>query len=190
MFRKSKSFPTMRLEGAGMSNSHQTWVGDWRERIRERVQSLGSESVRDFLEHHPAEPYFKVARRLGNDVAAVQLARMQFEEAADQDEVRQAAMDGFSREILENLKRGWGVGKHADFRTASVYAGWMALLEFRADAPDLRPKGDAVWISLTAIQPPHGWLPSGPNDPIIQAAFAQGWPPHEVRQVQMASFRS
>jgi hypothetical protein len=96
-------------------------------------------------------------------------------------------MDGFSREVVENLKRGWGVGRHADFRTAGVYAGWMALLEFRADAPQLRPKGDAVWNSLKEIQPPRGWLPSGPNDPVIQAAFARGWPPHEMHQVQMAS---
>jgi hypothetical protein len=189
MFLELKPSLTMRLEGSGMSNSHQTWIGDWRARIRERIHSRGSESVRGFLEHHPAEPYFKVARRLGDDVAAIQLARMQFEEAVDRDEVRQVAMDGFSREIVENLKRGWGVGRHADFRTAGVYAGWMALLEFRADAPHLRPMGDAVWNSLKEIQPPQGWLPSGPNDPIIQAAFAKGWPPQEVRQVQMVSSR-
>jgi hypothetical protein len=159
MFLELKPFLTMRLEGDGMSHSDQTWIGDWRQRIRERIHSLGTERVTDFLERHPAEPYFKVARRLGNDVAAVQLARMQFEEASDRDEVRQVAMDGFSREVVENLKRGWGVG----------------------------PKGDAVWNSLKEIQPPRGWLPSGPNDPLIQAAFARGWPPHEMHQVQMAS---
>jgi hypothetical protein len=138
---------------------------------------LGHESVGNYLASHPAEPYFKVARRLGNDVAAVQLARMQFEEAVGIDGIRRAAMDGFCREIAENLKRGWGVGRHVDFRTAGVYAGWMALLEFRADAPHLRPKGDAIWSSLKEINPPQGWLPNGPNDPIIVAAFAKGWPP-------------
>jgi hypothetical protein len=177
----------MRLEGERMSKPDQTWIGDWRERIRERVRSLGSVSVAEFLEHYPAEPYYKVARRLGNDVSAAQISRMQFEEAANRDEVRHRAMDGFTREIVENLKRGWGVGKHVEFRTAGVHAAWMALLEFRADAPHLRPKGAAVWDSLKALQPPRGWLPSGPDDPLIEAAFAQGWPLQESLQIQMTS---
>lgn len=165
-----------------MSNVDQIWDGDWRARIRGRVHSVGCETVGDFLKRHPSEPYFKVARRLGDDVAAVQLSQIQFEEIADASELRRAAMDGFSREIAEHLKRGWGVGRHVDFNTAGAYTGWIALLQFRAEAPHLVPRGDAVWNELKALNPPQGWLPSGPDDPIIQAAFAKAWPLDDVHR--------
>lgn len=160
-----------------MCSVNQIWGDDWRVKIRGRVRSLGCETIGDFLSRYPSEHYYKVARRLGSDVAAVQLAQMQFEEVADPSEFRQAAMDGIAREIVGHLKRGWGIGKHADFNTAGAYTGWMALLQFRANAPDQLPRGDAVWSEIRAIKPPQGWLPSGPDDPIIKAAFARAWSP-------------
>ena len=149
------------------------WNGDWEARLLSRVQSMGSRSILDFLDRFPAEPYIKVARRLGEDVAAVQLARMQFEEASGPAAFRRAAIDGLAREIAEHLKRGWGVGRHADFNTAGVHTGWMTLLRFRASAPpEIVRKGDAVWEELNRLDPSRGWLPNGPDDAILAAAFA------------------
>ena len=160
-----------------MANANRIWEGDWNTRVRERVRSNGSDSVLDLLDQHPCEPYFLIARRLGNDVAAAQVARMQFEEVDGPGGFRQAAIDALSREITEQLKRGWGVGKHVEFLTADVFAGWMALLEYRVGSPPhILARGEAVWEELNRIDPPQGWKPTGTDDSILVAAFAKGWP--------------
>lgn len=159
-----------------MMTMEQMWSGDWRARIRGRIHALGCETMGDFLNRHPAEPYHKMARGLGVDVAAAQLSRMQFEEATDAGALRLAALDGLARVIKNHLKRGWDVGRHVVFNTAGARADWLVLLEFRADAPHLLPRGEAVWDALKALDPPQGWLPDGPDDPMIQAAFDKAWP--------------
>lgn len=150
----------------------QMWGGDWRARIRGRIHALGCETMSDFFNRHPAEPYHKMARRLGADVAAAQLMWMQFEEISGADEFRLAAMDGLTRVIRNHLKRGWGVGRHVVFNTSHAYAVWLSLLRLYAGAS----RAEAVWDALEALDPPPGWLPDGPEDPIIQAAFDKAWP--------------
>lgn len=153
-----------------------TWEPGWQARLLDSVRAEGAHAVTDFLARFPGEPAIQVAKRLPGNVAAVQLELLQFEEAERAGRLRDAAKDAFCRLIRDNLKRGWGRGRHAEFNTASTYADWLSLLEFRALHPELRPVGDAVWQALLQLAPPDGWLPSGSEDPLIVAAFNAGWP--------------
>src|SRR5262249_59355309 len=105
-----------------------TWAGDWRARLLARLHAQGLDTVAAFLARHPGEPYVRVARRLGDDVAAMQLMLLQFEEAEDADRLRRAAMDGLARELADCLRRGWGRGMHVKFNAARAYAGFLGLV--------------------------------------------------------------
>lgn len=153
------------------------WDGDWRARLADSVRAAGASSVSEFLARHPCEPYVKVVQRLSEPFVAAQLEMVQFEEAERSGQLVQAARDGLSRIIAYHLKRGWGRGMHAQFNTASAYAGWLGLLGFLQETrPELRAVGQAVWQSLIQQPPPEGWIPSGPNDLHIVSAVTAAWP--------------
>lgn len=154
-----------------------TWTGDWRKRIRGLLHSHGCETIGDFLSKYPAESYLDLADRLDPDVAALQLSWMQFDEALEQDRVREASMDCLARCITRNVKRGWLNGRHFQFNAASAYAFWVG--DVTRVRPDLQPLAWNVWQALKELGPPQGWLPSGPDDTFIQAAFEKAWPPDE-----------
>src|SRR4051794_35375021 len=101
------------------------WGGDWQARTRSRLHSLGFETVGDFLARYPCESYLKVVKRLGENIAPMQITWMQFWEAQQQGQVREAAKDCLAREITTRLRRGWGQGVRVDYRTSGVYARWV-----------------------------------------------------------------
>jgi hypothetical protein len=150
------------------------WGGNWQAKLRSKLHSLGCENIHDFLVRYPAESYLKLAKRLGEDIAALQLIWMQFDEAVRDKQFREAAKDCLTREVTAHLKRGWGKGVRIDFHTAGVYADWIG--ELTRVEPQARPLADAVWKALKELQPPEGWLPASPDDPLIVSAFDEGWP--------------
>lgn len=182
------------------------WAPDWGQRLRRRLHSMGYESVTQFLASHPGEPYVTLAEQLGNDVAGVQLGRMQIEEIRDEKEFRHVAMDAMVRELNANLPKGWQCisdpplveDEQTAWRHLAARSPILATLteeatkqriEFQASGayafwivqlqfrdPAVESRADAVWNALKALSPPIGWRPSGPNDPIIVQAFEQGWP--------------
>jgi hypothetical protein len=155
------------------------WGGDWPAKLHSRLHSLGFKTIQDFLARFPSEPYLKLVKRLGENVAAMQLIWMQFQEAQQDASFREAAKDCLAREITGQLRRGWGKGVRVDFHTAGAYANWVT--ELTRFQPDVRPNADAVWRALNELRPPEGWLPVGPDDPVIVAAFAKGWPDAEPK---------
>jgi hypothetical protein len=157
-----------------MDTSNKVWAGDWRKRVFSRIRATGYETITDFLAKSPADSYFDLAERLGEDVAALQLQWMQFGEANDERSIRFAAMDSFVREITYHLPKGWKQDAKSDFDTAGVYADWIGRIQEKQG--ELRPKAQAVWDALKKASPPIGWLPKGPDDPLIVSAFQQGWP--------------
>jgi len=157
-----------------MYDVSRVWCPDWRARLKARLESLGSHTMTEFLGRVPSEPYLKVAQMLGEDVAALQLEWMQFEEAREQNTIRYVAMDSLARELKYHLPTGWRYGAKGDFDTASVYADWIVRLE-QYDR-NLKAIGKAVWQALEERTPPVGWSPSGPEDRLLVAAFAKGWP--------------
>jgi hypothetical protein len=180
-----------------MEYSVPAWVGDWKARIRERLARHGYTSLHDFMTQNPGRPYEVLTDSLGSDLAPIQLIWMQLEDAVREDNLRWAAMDALARELTHHLRTGWvcdlpipqdnepadtgvtqpnqdeGHRRHR-FQTAGVFASWSTQIELVDN--DAASALAAVWNALNSLHPPIGWLPSGPDDPLIVAAFAQGWP--------------
>jgi hypothetical protein len=156
-----------------MDHKDKPWH-DWRRKIETRLRALGCATVTAFLAKFPAEPYIRLAERLGDDIAALQLEWIQFGEATDAKAIRYAAIDSLTRELRYHLPDGWRQSANGDFQTASAYADWIVRVEQKKE--ELRPRALAVWKSLEELRPPVGWLPKGPDDSFIMAAFSKGWP--------------
>jgi hypothetical protein len=125
----------------------------------------------------------KLVETLSDDVAAAQLEQVQFEDAAKSRlSLREAAMDALPRDLNYYLPDGWRHGARNDFETSRAFAVWATRIDLIA--PTLKQRVDDTWAALEILQPPVGWKPTGPTDPIIAAAFAKGWPASAVCQVK------
>lgn len=153
----------------------QTWTGDWQSRIKLRMQANGHETVASFLRANPNEPLFKIARTLGPDVAAVQLAIMYFDEALAQNALKPAARDLLCRVLHGNLRKGWNGGMHSNRMMAGAYSEWLSTMEFRSGTAELRRFAEQAWNALEKSDPSTGWLPSGVDDNRIVEAIDYGW---------------
>jgi hypothetical protein len=154
----------------------QTWTADWPNRLQGELRKQGFETVNDFLQVHPAEPYIKVVSRIAPWVAAMQLERLQMQESKRQGTVRDAAMDAFVRELNGRLPTGWVPDSATESRAAGAFAAATTLIEINGESPEFRSQMFAMYKTLQELKPPLGWRPSGPNDKLIQEAFAHGWP--------------
>ena len=158
--------------------TERVWGGDWQSRIRGLLHANGFETVREVLANYPAEPYTKVGKHLGDDIAGFQILQLQYQEALDCDGIRDVAADALAREIAGKLKRGWGRKMHRDFNRAHAFSSWIGAM--RNYAPDFESSYTAVWNALLQFEPPDDWVPNGPNDPIIADAFETGWPESNI----------
>jgi len=156
------------------STENKAWGGDWRAKFAARLHSLDSSSATELLSRHPGKPYTEVAAELGDDVAALQLEWAQFEEALRQNNLRFVAMDSLARDLRDMLPNGWKEVAKGDFDTSRVFGSWSTRLTMARS--ELEPQVIAVWSALKDSSPPPGWKATGPNDPIILAAFNKGWP--------------
>jgi hypothetical protein len=136
---------------------------------------LGFANVEDFLKQFPAEPYIDVVRRIAPWVAAMQLSRLQMEEAFSTGLMREAAMDSFARN-MNSLPNGWVFDSETDSRAAGACANTSTAVVIDGHSPQFRGHILEVYKVLKSLQPPLGWRPSGPDDPLIQKAFSVGWP--------------
>jgi hypothetical protein len=169
-----------------MDTKDRIWVGDWRTKVRSRVHSVGSETIGEYLARYPAEPYHKVARRLGEDIAAMQLVFMQFEEAQESAAIREAARDCLARELADKLKRGWGHKVHLDFNRANAFSSW--LVHVKEFAPQYEKNCHAVWDALAKLPPGDTWVPTGPADSTLASAFEAGWPVSQRGKVKRQQY--
>jgi hypothetical protein len=107
-------------------------------------------------------------------------------EASESGQIRKAAIDVLVRNINSYLPSGWGKGDRLEFQTASALVWLLSALAIDAGAPELEAKAKRVWSELHGLQPPVGWLPASCEDPLIQQAFALGWP-DEMRNANAES---
>jgi hypothetical protein len=165
-----------------MNPTQTVWTGDWQRRVRSRLLSLGCVTMQDFLARFPGESYLKIAERLGNDIAAIQVEVTQYDEAKALSQIRDAAKDSLARDLNSHVPDGWRHGAKGDFETSGAYADWVGRVQDAEQS--LRTRADAVWTALEKLHPPVGWKPAGPSDPIIAAAFEKGWPVSPRLQVR------
>ena len=140
---------------------------------------------------------------------------MQIQEVRNEGEFRRMAMDSLARELCANLPNGWQrpLKRHAlnpqtiwknlaaiqsrtlteeeksqriEFQMSGAYAYWVVLLQ-KYD-PNIDARADAVWKALSSLSPSTGWIPKGPDDPLIVLAFDVGWPAPPKRKVKRRQY--
>lgn len=149
------------------------WSGDWHGRIRERVHQRGFETVTQYLSERPGVSLLVLAKELGvDDVAAVQIRSILVEEAIRTRAVPRALRDLFVRELHYALPQGW---KHPlDDTARSEVSGALARWQTELEITDhLDCFNDEMTFEagqdLMNTEFPTGWLPEGPDDPVIVA---------------------
>src|SRR5262245_33219957 len=156
------------------NTSDKVWSGNWRDKVKSRIHAAGCRTLIEFVAKFPAEPYLALAERLGDDIEAFQIEWMHFDEGMRTIGIRSLAIDSLARDLQSHLPGGWRHGAKDDFDTSGAYADWVVRLE--QYQPDAKPRAKAVWGALEELCPPVGWIPSGPDDPLIQHAFSREWP--------------
>jgi hypothetical protein len=144
------------------------WSGDWHARIHERVQHLGFNTVTAYAADRMGISLVSLAEELGGeDVAGVQIMQMLIEEAVRSHTVPRALRDLVVRGLREVIPHGWRcpLDEDARCRVAGALSRWATELESHLDkAQALKASKDLLNAEL-----PTGWLPEGPDDPIIVA---------------------
>jgi hypothetical protein len=143
-----------------------TWSGNWHDRILERVQERGFETVTQYAGEHPGTSLIELAKDLGpDDVAGAQIQSILVEEAVRTGTVTRALRDLFVRELRESLPQGWKFPLDEDSRSrvAGALASWKVELKDHLDGETSFAAGQ----DLLRAELPTGWLPEGPDDPVI-----------------------
>jgi hypothetical protein len=159
-----------------MTANDSTWDADWQKRIFIHLREKGYETINDFLRHFPAEPYVDVANRIAPWVAAMQLSRLQMQEAKHQGTIRGAAMDSIARNLNWRLPAGWAIDDKSVSEAAGAFANTSTSVVIDGQSAEFKSRIREIYQALKALQPPNGWRPIGANDPLIQEAFERGWP--------------
>lgn len=145
-----------------------TWSGDWHARILERVQRLGFATVTAYGAQRMGCSLIDLAEELGSDdVAGVQVMCLLLEEAIRANTLSRALRDLFIRWLREAIPEGWKSPVDDEFRfvASGAISGWYAeLREYLDDEATTTAGKDFLNAEL-----PTGWLPDGPDDPVIVA---------------------
>jgi hypothetical protein len=149
-----------------------TWSGDWYGRILERVQRRGFETVTQYADERPGVALLVLADELGPNVAAAQIKSVLVQEAIRTRTVPRVLRDLFVRELRESLPGGWKwpLDDASRSEVAGALATWRTELEVEDhldcfdDESTFKAGQDLMNAEL-----PDGWLPEGPDDPVIIA---------------------
>ena len=156
------------------------WIGNWYERIKQRARGRGFATVTAFADTQPTASLLELADELGkDDVAAAQLEKVLLHEAEEAGTIERCARSLLVRMIHEELPEGWHKEWNDDtrFRRAGVFSRWVVDMGSRYE-----PIGDHICDVLEAAPIPEGWLPGGPDDPILVDIFQKHW--HEPERAE------
>jgi hypothetical protein len=152
-----------------------SWRGDWEARIYERVRSRGFDTVTAFAEASPRATMLELAEELeagAEDVNAAQIIALMRAEAERTNTVERFARNLLVHNLWEIVPKGWrvdpGNGFEFDFKAASALSSMTVSLP--ESAQDL---GRRVTRIMMTAELPLGWLPDGPDDPILAGLFAR-----------------
>ena len=150
------------------------WRGDWYERLKERVRSYGFETVTELADTQPTASLVTLTGQLADDrdIAALQIEKLLIDEAEAMGTMERCARSLLARRIHEELPEGWHRewDDDANFRRAHAYGSWCAHIPSRYDQ-----SLDRIGEVIKTASWPEGWLPAGPDDPILVEFFRQYW---------------
>lgn len=167
-----------------MARLDEIWSSDWKTRLYERLAARGYTQVSEWLAARPGAPYAQLAAEMGDDVAPVQVTRLQLAEALRAGHLREASKDVLVRYIREAMPDGWrhkprgSESFELDFLQVAPFADWAVRMDEAAPAEAAAFK-DAVWRGLQAISD-ETWLPRDAHDPFIGEIFDRAWPLNAV----------
>ncbi len=145
-----------------------TWSGDWHARILERVRRLGFDTVTQYAADRVGISLVNLAKELGSDdVAGIQVMHMLLEEAIRTNTVPRLLRDLLIRELRQALPQGWEypLSDESRSKVARALGRWeIELKDHLNDEPTFMAGQDLMNAEL-----PMGWLPAGPDDPVIVA---------------------
>jgi hypothetical protein len=150
-----------------------TWSGDWHGRVLERVRLQGFETVTQYASGRPGVSLITLADELGpDDIAAAQIRSLLVEEAIRTCTVPRVLRDLLVRELHYALPHGWKspLDDASRSEVAGALARWETDLQIahQLDCFDDESTFKAGQDLMDA-EFPTGWLPEGPNDPVIVA---------------------
>ena len=154
-----------------MAERLKSWEGDWHERIYERAKEKGYDSVTAFADARPLISLLDLADELGpDDVNAAQLRAILRDEAERGGFVDRFARSLFVRTMWHELPKGWrvdpGDGFDFDFKATGP------VVELIVELPKSHEQMARNFARiLKAADLPIGWLPDGPDDPVLVALF-------------------
>jgi hypothetical protein len=154
------------------------WIGNWYERIKRRVRERGFATATEFADTQPTASLLDLADQLGkDDVAAAQLEKVLLHEAEEMGAMELCARSLLARRIHEELPEGWPTewNRDATMRRASACGAWAAALGNRYEASYYRITDALKAAALDTTVIPPGWLPFGPDDPILVEIFRKHW---------------
>jgi hypothetical protein len=158
------------------------WLAEHYEPMRQRARELGFDSLTAFAESQPLESTFRLGYQLSDDHLDRELARGLVYEAEQAGTLERCARDLLARALHFRLPQGWqpawtthpfGTGP----RKFSAFDDLLHALHYRNE-----PVTAAIWDALDQMPIPEGWLPQGPDDPILVEVFAKHWQDPEPDQ--------
>jgi len=151
------------------------WRGDWHRRMIEILEERGFRSLTAFAQARPDATLGSLATEIGvGDVAPIQVQWVLYEEAKSSGALRPFAADLLVRRLRE-VEEGWPAGNGYGDQKAVRHQliAWQGCLRDEGEEARLAQVTRAL---LDATDIPPGWKPSGPDDPVIVAAFERYWP--------------
>lgn len=154
-----------------MSNGR-SWHGHWHARVHERALERGFSSLTTFADSRPLDSFIQLAVALGpDDVNAAQIQVLLRKEAEDSGNVARFLRSSLTRRLRERLPLGWADDSDSD-QFLSELAGAIASWATGAEGLLSEEDSDRVWQFFRHTRIPAGWLPEGPDDPVLERAFA------------------
>jgi hypothetical protein len=150
-----------------------TWSGDWHSRILERVQQRGFETVTQYASARPGVSLIALADELGSgEIAATQIRSLLVEEAIRTHTIPHVLCDLLVRELHYALPPGWKypLDDEARSKVARALARWETELQITHHLDCFNDEMTfKAGQDLIDAEFPTGWLPKGPDDPVIVA---------------------
>jgi hypothetical protein len=152
------------------------WPVDWEERVVSAVQAAGYRDMFAFVNAYPCEGFRKLATRLDSLAPPAMIGILYLRDADAGGCLRTASLDAFLREFRDILPTGWknydgGAGCAREIHLLVTWGEWVSAID-----PELHIVTKRVGRLLWEADPAEGWIPSGPDDPILRFAFEDGWP--------------
>jgi hypothetical protein len=134
--------------------------------------TLGYSSLDAYSDQRPEMTYYQIVAELGEvagrEFAPVQVENLLRDAAVTPEQIQRFARGSFVRHLRKLMPEGWNNGADSVFNFAHALGAWISRLP-TAYAEQCQRVGR----QLRLIQPAKGWLPNGPDDPLVAEAFRQ-----------------